>query len=509
MTSENDNPVSSRDVASTGIPGLDLVLRGGFTRDRLYLVEGLPGTGKTTLALQFLLAGRDAGEKVLYVTLSETEGELRAVAASHGWSMDGVEILEVVPAPEVLSPEQHYTLFHPAEVELGATANAILQKIDRTNPQRVVFDSLSELRLLAGDALHYRRQVLAMKQHFASRGFTVVVLDDAKNDYQVQSLVHGVLTLEAAAEDFGGERRRMRVVKYRGVGFHGGYHDIEIRRGGMNVFPRLAASPKRASSQHEVLSTGLSGFDELLGGGIDRGTSTLITGAAGTGKSSLAAQFATAAAERGYHAAFFLFDEKMETLVERCGGLGIPLQKHLDAGNITISQVAPGDLSPGEFMATVCKSVDHDGVAVVVIDSLNGYLNSMPNERHLLVRLHELLTYLGHSGVSTVLVGVQHGLIGQNMSSPADTSYLADSVVLLRYFEAFGAVRQAISVLKRRGGRHERTIREYSLAAHGIQIGAPLREFRGVLTGVPIYEGQREPLIAHTNGSTSDTPSAG
>ncbi len=505
MHSERSNPAAPPDnVAPSGISGLDLVLRGGFTRDRLYLIEGQPGTGKTTLALQFLLAGRDAGESCLYVTLSETEAELRAVAKSHGWSMEGIQILEVVPSIEVLSPEQHYTLFHPAEVELGATASAILKEVERINPQRVIFDSLSELRLLAGDPLHYRRQVLALKQFFAGRGCTTIVLDDASNDVQVQSLVHGVLTLEATAEDFGGQRRRMRVVKYRGVGFHGGYHDAEIRKGGLNVFPRLAASPKRSWSEREILGTGVPGFDELLGGGIERGTSTLITGAAGSGKSSLAAQVATAAAEHGQRAAFFLFDERMQTLVERCNGLGIPLKKHLDAGTIDIRQVAPGDLSPGEFMATVCKSVDIDGASIVVLDSLNGYLNSMPNERHLLVQLHELLMYLGHSGVSTILVGVQHGLIGQNMSTPADTSYLADSVVLLRYFEAFGVVRQAISVLKRRGGKHERTIREYSLDSAGIVIGAPLREFRGVLTGVPVYEGDRSPLIAQQNGHANN-----
>lgn len=481
--------------ASTGIAGLDVVLRGGLTRDRFYLVEGVPGTGKTTLALQFLLAGRDAGERVLYVTLSESEAELRAVALSHGWSLEGVQILEVIPSREILSPHQHYTLFHPAEVELGATADAILSEVERIAPQRVVFDSLSELRLLAGDVLKYRRQVLALKQFFVGRGCTAIVLDDSANDYQVQSIVHAVLTLESLAEDYGGQRRRMRVAKYRGVSYHGGYHDIEIRRGGMKVFPRLAVSPQRTWSTREIISTGLAEFDQLLGGGIERGTSTLITGAAGSGKSTIAAQFASASAARGFKAAFFLFDEKTGTMIERCKGLDIPLHDQIEAGNIQLHPVSPGDLSPGEFTARVCDAVDADGAAVVIIDSLNGYLNSMPNERHLLVHLHELLMYLGQSGVSTLLVGVQHGLVGQQLSSPIDASYLADSVVLLRYFEAFGEVRQAISVLKRRGGKHERTIREFSLEEGCIRIGKPLREFHGVLTGVPVYEGEREPLI--------------
>lgn len=483
-------------TASTGISGLDVVLRGGFTRDRFYLLEGLPGTGKTTLALQFLLAGRDAGERVLYVTLSESEAELRAVADSHGWSLDGVQILEVIPSRELLSPGHHYTLFHPAEVELGATADAILTEVERRAPQRVVFDSLSELRLLAGDVLQYRRQVLALKQFFAGRGCTVIVLDDSANDYQVQSVMHAVITLESMAEDFGGQRRRMRVVKYRGVGFYGGYHDLEIRRGGIRVFPRLAASAQTTTSTHEVLSTGIPPLDRLLGGGIERGTSTLITGAAGSGKSTLASQFACAQASRGQKAALFLFDEKLSTMTERCQGLGIPFEEQMRAGRVHVRQVAPGELSPGEFTATVCDAVEVDGASVVVIDSLNGYLNSMPNERHLLVQLHELLMYVGNLGASTMLVSVQHGLVGQQLSSPLDASYLADSVVLLRYFEAFGEVRQAISVLKRRGGKHERTIREFSLDSGSIRIGEPLREFHGVLTGVPVYEGGREPLIS-------------
>ncbi|MEP7208511.1 MAG: ATPase domain-containing protein [Casimicrobiaceae bacterium] len=495
MSSEDPDFGRVLNPATTGIAGLDTVLRGGFTRERVYLVDGLPGNGKTTLALQFLLTGRDNGERCLYVTFSETETELRAVAHSHGWDLAGIDILEVVPAQEMLGAEQHYTLFHPAEVELSETANAILGEIDRKKPQRVIFDSLSELRLLAGDTLQYRRQVMGLKQFFAGRGCTVILLDDASSHIQVQSLMHGVLRLESTAEDFGGQRRRMRVVKYRGVGFHGGYHDLEIRRGGIKIFPRLAASPRRTYSAREVMSTGVPSFDNLLGGGIERGTSTLITGAAGSGKSTLAAKFATTAAERGQRAALFLFDERLDTLVERCEGLGIPLARNLEAGKIDIHQVAPGDLSPGEFTAIVCGAVDADNASVVVIDSLNGYLNSMPHERHLLVQLHELLMYLGHSGVSTILVAVQHGLVGQSMSSPVDTSYLADSVVLLRYFEAFGQVRQAISVLKRRGGRHERTIREFSLETGEIRIGEPLREFQGVLTGLPMYVGAREPLL--------------
>ena len=487
---------SAEQVARTNIVGLDQILTGGFNRNRLYLVGGLPGSGKTTLAMQFLLAGRDEGESCLYVTLSETRDELLAVARSHGWSLDGIDIVEVLPTQEQASAEQHYTLFHPAEVELGETAGLILKEVERTKPTRVVFDSLSELRLLAGSPLHYRRQVLTLKQFFAGRSCTVVVLDDLANDYQVQSLVHGVLELEQIAVEYGSQRRRLRVVKYRGVGYFGGYHDFTIRRGGLRVFPRLNALPSsRRTAVHALLPTGLPGLDEMIGGGILRGSSVLLVGPAGSGKSSIAAAVAVAAAERGERAALFIFDESEEVLFRRTAGLGIDVERHVREGNICVEYVSVAELSPGEFASRVATVADRDGMTVVVIDSLSGYLNAMPNEKFLVIQLRELLTYLGRRGLATLLIAVQHGLIGANMKSPTDTSYLSDMVILLRFFEAFGVERQALSVMKMRGGYHARTIHEFKMRPGSMEVGRPLTEFRGILTGVPEYIGTAEPLL--------------
>jgi circadian clock protein KaiC len=469
---------------------LDDILGGGLTPNRLYLIEGVPGSGKTTLALQFLLEGVKRGESVLYVTLSETEAETRSTAESHGWSLDGVHIRELVPTEERLQPAEQYTMFHPSEVELGETTKSILADLERLKPSRVVIDSLSELRLLAGNALRFRREIFALKHFFTGRNCTVLVLDDltsTERDLQVQSLAHGVLALEQLNPDYGSDRRRLRVVKYRGRKFRGGYHDYAIVRGGICVFPRLVASEHRQIQHSGRLASGIKEIDALLGGGIEQGTSTLLIGAPGTGKSSLAIQFVVAAAERGSNAAIFVFDESRHTLLTRAAGMGMDLQKHVDSGRVRIQEIDPAELSPGEFAHAMRRAVEVHEAAIVVVDSLNGYLNAMPGEKFLINQLHEILSYLGQNGVATILVGAHQGIIGP-MHSPVDASYLADAVVLLRYYEAQGEVHQAISVVKKRGGKHERTIREFRLTHEGILLGEPLRKFRGILTGVPVYE---------------------
>ncbi len=484
--------VDPRPCAPTGVPGLDDILAGGFTRRRLYLIEGRPGSGKTTLAMQFLMDGARLGESVLYITLSETEEELRAVAVSHGWNLDGVEIRELVPAEASLDPDEQNTMFHPSEIELASTMKAFLTDVERLKPSRVVFDSMSELRLLAGAALRYRRQILALKQFFSTRDCTVLLLDDmtaTDHDLQMQSIAHGVLLLEQLNPEYGAERRRLRVVKYRGVKFRGGFHDYVIYRGGIHVFPRLVAAEHRQETTRAKLQSDIPALDALLGGGIEEGTSTLIVGAAGTGKSTLAAQFASAAGDRGQRAALFIFDESPDTLLTRCAGLGVDLPKHIDSGVISVQQIDPAELTPGEFVHAIRQAVEADNAKIVVIDSLNGYMNAMPEERHLMIQLHELLMFLGQKSVATMLIGAHQGLIGAQMSTPVDATYLADAVILLRYFENKGEVRQAISVMKKRGSRHERTLRDFRLDSGRITVGAPLREFSGVLTGVPRYEG--------------------
>ncbi|MDN3919481.1 ATPase domain-containing protein [Roseateles violae] len=485
---EAPEQAGAEQVLQLGVPGLDDVLGGGLTAERLYLLEGSPGTGKTTIAMQFLFEGRRRGESMLYVTLSETIGELRGVARSHGWDLAGIHVRELLPSAEALEPDENYTIFHPSEVELGETTLKILSEVDQIKPSRVVFDSLSELRLLAGNSLRYRRQILALKQFFAGRQCTVLLLDDMtamEHDLQVQSIAHAVIRLESLSVDYGTARRRLMVCKYRGRQFRGGFHDYKILRGGLQVFPRLVAAEHPMPASQQRLASGLPALDELLGGGIEEGTSTLLLGAPGTGKSSLAVHFALAAAERGQAAALFIFDESSQTLRSRAAGMGMDLAPQIAAGRITVRQVDPAELSPGEFVDAIRRSVEQDRVKVVVIDSLNGYLNAMPDERFLIAQLHELLTYLGQASVATLLVGAQHGLIGMQMQTPVDASYLADGVVLLRYFEHAGEVRQAISVLKKRGGAHERSIREFSLTAQGVRVGEPLRHFRGILTGVP------------------------
>jgi circadian clock protein KaiC len=482
-------------MAASGVEGLDDILRGGFTPNRLYLVEGVPGSGKTTLAFQFLMEGVRQGEPVLYVTLSETRDEIEQVARSHGWSLDGITIRELVPSEENLHEDDQYTLFHPSEVELGKTTKAILSDVENTKPSRMVLDSLSELRLLAGNPLRYRRQILALKQFFSGRRCTVLLLDDltaVDHDLQVQSIAHGVIRLEQLNPEFGSERRRLMVIKYRGVGFRGGYHDYIIQHGGLVVFPRLVASERTSPPSAEKLQSGVDQLDLLLGGGIERGTSTLIVGAAGTGKSTIAAHFVMSAAQRDQSAAVFMFDESTHTFLTRSSSLGIELRPHLESGKVKLRQIDPAELSPGEFAGAVQRAVDRDHVAVVVIDSLNGYLNAMPEERFLIIQLHEMLTYLGQAGVATILIGAHQGMMGTQMITPVDASYLADAVILMRYFETKGEVHQAISVVKKRGGAHERTIREFRMESGRISVGEPLRDFRGVLTGVPVYEGKDE-----------------
>ena len=473
---------------ATGIEGLDTILEGGLTPNRLYLLEGLPGAGKTTMALQFLLEGVRHGETVLYVTLSETEAELREVAASHGWSLEGVAIHELFPMGDQLDPEEQYTMFHPSEVELGRLTQDILAEVERLQPQRVVFDSLSEIRLLAGSLLRFRRQILALKQYFAGRKATVLLLDEAHLQEQglnAHTIVHGVISLDQMRPEFGGDRRRVRVAKMRGRDFHSGFHDYEIETGGVNVFPRLvAADHRRMRDADGTLHSGLQALDALLGGGIERGTSTLLLGAAGTGKSSLAMHFVMQAAQRGECSAIFLFEESLQALRMRSKGLGLDLEARLADGTVSVQPVDPSELSPGEFFQVVRSAVEEKQARIIVIDSLNGYLNAMPGEQFLIIQLHELLSYLGQMGVATFMANAQKGLIG-SMSSSLDVSYLADTVILLRYFEADAAVHTAISVLKKRTGAHERTLRELHIGQGGITIGEPLRNFRGVLTGVP------------------------
>jgi circadian clock protein KaiC len=474
---------------SSGIEGLDDVLNGGFTPNRMYLCEGVPGSGKTTLGMQFLAAGARNGESVLYVTLSESAEELREIGKSHGWLLEGIQIRELIPSERSLDPNDQYTVFHPSEVELTETTMHILQDVETLKPRRVVFDSLSELRLLAGNPLRYRRQILALKQFFAGRKCTVLLLDDltaTDRDLQVQSIAHGVLSLEQMVPEYGSDRRRLRVVKYRGKVFRGGFHDYAIRTGGIEVFPRIVAAEHRRSHDSARISGGVTQLDTLLGGGLELGTSTLIVGAPGTGKSTLAAQFVAAGAARGMKGAMFIFDESVPTLMSRTAGVGIELEKHVKAGTVTVQPIDPAELTPGEFAHALRHAAERDGARVIVIDSLNGYLNATPEERFLTIQLHELLSYLGQLGVATLLVGAHQGLIGGAMKTPVDTSYLADAVILLRYYEAMGEVRQAISIVKKRGGAHERTIRDFRLTSQGIEIGEPLRRFRGVLTGVPI-----------------------
>jgi circadian clock protein KaiC len=485
------NQVQNKEPArcKTGIAGLDDILSGGLIPNRVYLVDGDPGAGKTTLSLQYLLEGVRQGEKCLYVTLSETREELLASAASHGWSLDGIEIFELVGNFEDLDGQAEVTMFHPSEVELTETTQKLLAAVGRVNPNRVVFDSLSELRMLAQSPLRYRRQILALKQFFIGRKCTVLMLDDKTSqgfDMQLHSIAHGVISLEQRFPIYGSVRRTLRIMKLRGMAFRAGYHDFAILRGGLSVFPRLIAAEHQTPFTVQSIKSGVASLDAMLGGGIDRGTSTLLIGPAGCGKSTIAAQYACAAAQRGDHAAIFAFDESIATLKIRCEALGIQFNSGVEKGQVRVQQIDPAELSPGEFASLVRESVEKYNSKVIVIDSLNGYLNAMPEERFLTAQLHELLSYLGRQGVTTIMVVAQQGMMGIQMQSPVESSYLADLVVLFRYFEYAGKVKKAISVLKKRSGAHEESIRELSFDQKGIHLSEPLIQFRGILTGVPV-----------------------
>lgn len=479
-----------RERTTTGIPGLDDVLSGGVPRDRIYLVMGDPGVGKTTLGLHFLQEGVRLGERVLYIGLSETRDEIEDVAFSHGWNLEGIDIFEYSAASR-LDEADETTLFHPSEIELGEATRTMIREVERVQPTRVVIDSLAEVRLLAQSPLRYRRQVLALKEYFAGKKSTVLLLDDkdiAAGDMQLMTLAHGVILLEQLSPMYGAERRRLRISKLRGVKYRGGFHDMTIRTGGIDVFPRLVAAEHRSHGKLQRLPSGIEAIDSLLGGGIDRGTSTLIMGPAGSGKSTLSTQYALAAAQRGDNAAMFLFDESRATMLARSSSIGMDLEPHLDGGTLVIQQIDPAEVPPGEFVQRVREQVEQRQITVLVIDSLNGYMNAMPEERFLTIHMHELLTYLGQQGVATILVVAQHGLMGQAMLTPVDVSYLADCVILLRYFELAGEIRKAISVVKKRSGAHEKTIRPFIISSEGLRVGPPLTEFHGVLSGTPLLD---------------------
>ncbi len=474
--------------ARTGVPGLDDILAGGLTEGRVFLLEGSPGTGKTTIAMRFLLEGANEGERGLYVTLSETANELRSAAESHGWSLDDtIEVFEVVPPESLLDADQQQSLLYSSDLELGETTKLIFEAVERTQAKRIVVDSLSEIRLLGQSSLRYRRQILALKHYFARHGATVLLLDDLTAetlDKTVHSVANGVIRLEEIAPDYGAERRRLRVIKYRAQPFRGGYHDFIIRRGGVQVFPRLVAAEHRQRVDRGRIGTGITGFDALLGGGIERGSSTVLLGPPGSGKSIIGLQFVAEAIRRGDKAAMFIFDEEIGLLFDRAKPLGFDLAAMRDSGHLSVVQLDAAELSPGEFSHKVRASVRDPAVKTVVIDSLNGYQSAMPQENSLILHMHEILQFLNRRGVSTFLTVAQQGMMG-DMKSPMDVTYLADSVIMLRFFEAQGAIRRAISVVKKRTGRHEDTIREFWIN-HGVHVGEPLTEFQGVLRGVPV-----------------------
>ena len=483
--------------ARLGIEGLDDILMGGLDRERVYLLEGSPGTGKTTAAMSFLREGAKLGEKCLYITLSETESELRTTAKSHGWNLDGIEIFELVPPESLLDERQQQSLLYSSDLELGETTRMVFEAVERLKPERVVIDSLSEIRLLAQSSLRYRRQVLALKHYFARHGATVLLLDDLTTDSldkTVHSVAHGVIRFEELSPEYGAERRRVRIVKYRGRKVRGGYHDFTIRTGGLEVYPRLISAEHRVAFARDKLPSGVDGLDATLGGGVERGSSCLILGPAGTGKSLVAIYFIVSAVARGEKAALFVFDEEIGLLFDRTLELGIDLQAMVENGNLVVQQVDAAELSPGEFTAQVRDCVNAKGIKTVVIDSLNGYQAAMPEENFLLLHIHELLQYLNRQGATTFLTVAQHGLVG-DMKAPVDVTYLADTVILLRYFEAQGEVRRAMSVIKKRAGTHEKSIREFGIGEDGLSVGPPLKGFQGVLRGVPNFVGEGSGLM--------------
>lgn len=483
---------------STGVEGLDIVLKGGLPPDRLYLVEGSPGSGKTTLALQFLLEGARLGEPVLYITLSETSEELRMVAQSHGWDLTGIELFELASVEEVLGAGRDQSILHSWEMELGATIQLIKDEVVRLKPRRVVFDSLSEMRLLAQDPLRYRRQLLFLKQFFAGLQTTVLLVDDmtgGERDNHLHSLCHGVITLQRLTLEFGAARRRLQTQKLRGVDFVAGYHDLIIRKGGLEVYPRLIAAHHHVPFVGDPMPSGIQELDDLLNGGPARGTSTLITGPAGSGKTTLALQYIVAACQRGENVTIYEFDERIGTLLTRAKALGFDLQNYIDTEHLIVQQIDPAEIAPGQFASMVRKEVEDRESRIILIDSLNGYVSAMPQEQQLVLQLHELLSYLNQAGVVTFLINPQHGFFGTMQTHGLNVSYVADVVILLRFFEAEGRIRKALSIVKNRSGGHEDTIRELRIDARGIRVGEPLSSFRGILTGTPEYTGAQTPLM--------------
>ena len=471
----------------TGVDGLNDILSGGLPAGQMYLLEGVPGTGKTTVAMQFIMAGVRAGERGLYITLSESKNELEASARSHGWDTALLPIAEFVPAEASLSAEQQYTVFHPSEVELASTIQKLTEEVERVRPDRLVIDSLSELRLLAADTMRYRRQLLALKQFFAGRDTTVLLLDDRSadgTDMQLQSIAHGVIRLHKVPRSYGATRRQVEILKLRGSAFRQGFHDYTIKRGGLHIYPRLIANEHTDAFLNERVNSGVDGLDAMFGGGVNRGSSTLLMGPTGAGKSTMAMQFAYTAAKNGDRAIVYAFDEVLRTAQERAESLGLPVRQEIARGTLAMSQIDPAELSPGEFIAQIRADVEHHDTRVVVIDSLNGLMNAMPGERDLVLQLHELLSFLNQKGVVTFLILTQHGLLG-HMETSMDVSYLADTVIVLRYFESHGEIRQVLSVLKQRVGRHDRTLREFLFTESGLKMGEPIQNLRGVLTGVP------------------------
>jgi circadian clock protein KaiC len=484
-------------ASPTGIAGLDEILRGGLPENRLYLLLGRPGVGKTTIALQYLLEGARTGEKALYIALSETREEIMSVARSHGWPIDQIEIFELSALEQQLAQEERNTVFHPAEIELNKTTQLLLKRIEEVKPKRLVLDSLSELRLLSESPLRYRRQMLSLKQFFAGQKMTVLLLDDHSadgGDLHVQSIAHGVIVLEKILSGYGSEKRRISISKMRGLNFVGGYHDALISPGGLRVFPRLIGSASKRAQLTGKSASGLAEVDALLGGGLERGTSCLLLGPAGTGKSTIALQFVIAAAKRGEPVLLCTFEENIDTMKARAASVGLPLDDLIAEDKVKVMEVDPAELAPGEFAHCVLENIDSKQTRLVVIDSLNGYMQAMPNVGYLTIQLHELLSHLNRRGVLTLMTVAQHGLVG-HMQAPVDLTYLADTVVLLRFFEQHGKIRKAISVIKKRIGKHEDTIREFRIDDHGIQVGPPLDQFQGVLTGVPTFHGKDDQML--------------
>ncbi|WP_036266189.1 ATPase domain-containing protein [Methylobacterium sp. 10] len=505
------SPPNDAQPIPTGVPGLDAILSGGYAAQRAHLVEGRPGGGKTTLGLQFLLDGVARGETCLYITLSESRRELMSVSERHGWSLEGIEIYELVPPELSLDSKLQQSLVHSSDLELGETVRMALSEMERVKPSRVVFDSLSEIRLLSQGSLRYRRQVLALKSYFLLNDVTALMLDDLSaehDDLNLHSISHAVIRLEQVTPAYGAPRRRIHVIKMRGTEYQGGYHDFVIRKGGILVHPRLVASDHLSSFETGSVESGVAELDRVLGGGLDRGTTSLIIGPSGAGKSTLAMSYLVAALDRGERGLIISFDETRGILLQRARSVGMPLADFIEAGSLQIEQIDPADVSPGDFAGRIRTAVEQDATRIVIIDSLTGYMTAMAGQPHLVLQMHELVTYLNQQGVVTILILAQHGMVGK-MESPVDLTYVSDTVVMLRFFEAGGRVRRALSVLKKRTGPHEDTIREFKIDAGGLRVGEPLQKFRGVLTGVPTYDGSGDNLLVErieADGETLNEP---